>query len=229
MNIEKSKFEHLIKNLDRIPLQNSIFNFESGRKAFLKLGHGNPREWLEDLLPNTRLILEPKIIGSIIGIQYINGSLNKGINVNSGDITEVINTISTIPKKIAIKKRIEIQGVLYDKEKKKFDKNKRKIFLITQNTQNEINRLNFCAFHIFHCKINHFQALKELKKLCFEIPDTQFTNFISDIEIYRQYWIEGMLFQNYPTSGIVLKINSRKLQKYLGENNLSINWAYAIT
>ena len=92
----------------------------------------------------------------------------------------------------------------------------------------EKNRLKFCAFQIFHCKINQFQALQELKNLNFSIPETQFTKFVSDIEIYLKYRKEGKLFQSYPTSGIVLKINSRKLQQYLGENNLSIHWAYAI-
>ena len=66
------------------------------------------------------------------------------------------------------------------------------------------------------------------KHLNFEIPQTQFTNFISDFEIYLQCWKEGKLFTSYPTNGLVLKINSRKLQKYLGENNLSIPWAYSI-
>ena len=57
---------HLIRNLVRISPKNSIFNYESGRRAFLKLGQGNMQQWLEILLPNTRLILEPKIIGTRI-------------------------------------------------------------------------------------------------------------------------------------------------------------------
>ena len=89
-------------------------------------------------------------------------------------------------------------------------------------------RLRFCAFQIFHCNINHFQSLQELRHLQFEIPQTQFTNFVSDIDIYLQCWKEGKLFSSYPTRGLVLKINSRKLQKYLGENNLFMHWAYAI-
>ena len=47
---------HLLRNLERIPPENSIFNYKSGRKAFLSLGQGNIREWLETFLPNTRII-----------------------------------------------------------------------------------------------------------------------------------------------------------------------------
>ena len=218
---------HLVRNLERISPDNSIFNYKSGRNAFLSLGQGNIREWLEIFLPNTRIILEPKIIGSIIGIQYINGELNKVINKNSQDISESVRSLKTIPKSLAIKNRLEIQGVLYDGKNLSTRKNETE-FIDIQNFISQSKRLKFCAFQIFQCNINHFQSLQELKHLNFEIPQTQFTNFISDIEIYLQCWREGKLFTSYPTNGLVLKINSRKLQKYLGENNLSIPWAYAI-
>ena len=68
---------------------------------------------MEELLPNKRLILEPKIIGSDIGIQYIEGKFNKAINENSEDITESINYVSSIHKIIPIKSRLEIRGVIY--------------------------------------------------------------------------------------------------------------------
>ena len=227
MREENEVSNHLIRNLERLSPENSIFNYKSGRKAFLSLGQGNIHEWLETFLPNTRIILEPKIIGSIIGIQYINGELNKAINKNSQDITESVRSLKIIPKSLPIKNRLEIQGVLYDYKTTSKKKNQTE-FIENLNFKTQSNRLKFCAFQVFHCNINHFQSLQELKHLNFEIPQTQFTNFISDIEIYLQCWREGKLFTSYPTNGLVLKINSRKLQKYLGENNLSIPWAYAI-
>ena len=218
---------HLVRNLERISPDNSIFNHKSGRKAFLSLGQGDIHEWLESLLPNTRIILEPKIIGSAIGIQYINGKLKKAINKNSHDITNRVRTLKNIPKSIPIKNRIEIGGVLYDDINTSI-KTIETEYIDIQNIKPYLKKTRFCAFQIFHCNINHFQSLQELKHLNFEIPQTHFTNYISDIEIYLQFWKEGKLFDSYPTSGIVLKINSRKLQKYLGENNLSIHWAYSL-
>ncbi len=219
--------DHLIKNLERISLKNSIINYKSGKKALLSLGQGNVYEWLESLLPNTRIILEPKIIGTDIGIQYLNGKVNKAINENNQEITESVRSIKNIPSSIAIKNRIEIRGVIFDEEKTS-NKYKKSEFLGTHKIESQLKRHRFCAFQIFHCNINHFQSLQELKKLNFEIPQTHFTNFTSDIEIYLQCWKEGKLFKSYPTNGIVLKINSRRLQKYLGENNISTHWAYAI-
>ena len=223
---ESKTSDHLIRNLERISPEKSIFNYKAGANAFLPLAEGNINEWLNTLLPNTRIILEPKIIGSIIGIQYIDGKLNKAINGKSHDITERIRTLKNIPINLPIKKRIEIQGVLYDD--KNSSKNNEMKFKPTQSSKLNFKRHRFCAYHIYHCKINHFQSLQELKNLNFETPQTQFTKFISDIEIYLRCWKDGKLFINYPTDGIVLKINSRKFQKYLGENKQSIHWAYAI-
>ena len=131
-----------------------------------------------------------------------------------------------IPKSVPIKNRKNTNGSIHGWTNSY--KNNENEFIDIQNYKAKIKRLRFCALQIFHCNINHFQSLKELKKLKFEIPQTEFTSFVSDIEIYLQCWKEGKLFKNYPTSGIVLKINSRKLQKSLGENNLAIHWAYAI-
>ena len=228
MQKKKNNYDHLINNLERLSSENSVFNYEPGQKAFLALGKGNIHEWLETLLPNTRLIVEPNIIGSSISIQYINGRLTKAINKNSEDITKEVKFIRTVPQSLAVRKRIEIRGVLY-KNNNPSQKNRKTNCEKSRQASIEQKELIFCAFQIYHCKINQFQVLLELKNLNFEIPQSHFTKYISDIEIYRQCWKEGKLFQSYPTSGIVLKINSRKLQKCLGENNLFRHWAYAIS
>mgnify|MGYP001201902309 CR=1 FL=1 len=73
---------------------------------------------METILPNTRIILEPKIIGSIIGIQYIYEKSNKAINENNENITERVWFLKNISNRLAIKNRIEIRGVLNDDKKK---------------------------------------------------------------------------------------------------------------
>ena len=51
-----------------------------------------------------------------------------------------------------------------------------------------------------------------LQDLGFTIPESKPCNFTSQVELYRQQWLDGKLFNEYPTDGIVIKINSRKLQ-----------------
>ena len=73
------------------------------------------------------------------------------------------------------------------------------------------------------------RTLNYLKKCGFSTPESYFTNHTSEIQIYRKNWLERKKFTKYPTNGIVIKINSRKLQ-LLREKSLSQNneWQYAI-
>ena len=152
MNEINKKYFHLSKNLDRIVLNNSIFNYSSGRKAFLSLGKGSHEKWLKNLLPNTRLIIEPKLIGKSIALSYEKGKLEKAINALSNDISEPVKKIKNIPKQIPIKRSIQIRGVLYSPISSHKGTNKL-AHLQAKNSEEE--KLNFCAFQIFHCKLNH--------------------------------------------------------------------------
>ena len=68
------------------------------------------------------------------------------------------------------------------------------------------------SFQIINGKLNQFESLKYLKKLGFSVPATKQCNFTNEVNLYRKLWSEGKLFADYPTDGIVVKINSRKLQ-----------------
>ena len=78
-------------------------------------------------------------------------------------------------------------------------------------------------------RLNQYETLNYLKKCGFSTPQCYFTNLTSEIEIYKKNWLERKIFVKYPTDGIVIKINSRKLQlhreKSLSKNN---EWQYAI-
>ena len=56
-----------------------------------------------DISSEYKINSRTKIIVSIIGIQYINGELNKVINKNSQDNTENVMSLKNIPKILPIK------------------------------------------------------------------------------------------------------------------------------
>ena len=227
MNLDNAKFDHLIKNLKKITRQKSILNYELRERAFFSIGKGNLQDWLEKLLPTTRLIIEPKIIGISIAIHYKNGKLQKVITKYSIDLTHKTKLLMKIPKEISIKQTIEILGQLYKPKTKSSDKN-HSINYQAQIAKPIKEEIRFCAYQILNCKLNHFQTIKELEKLNFEVPQTEFTKDITDVHLYKIYWRKGMIFNSYPTNGIILKINSNKLQKQLGDDNDSLNWAYPV-
>ena len=74
------------------------------------------------------------------------------------------------------------------------------------------DHLSFCGFQIINGRLNQHDSLQCLKKLGFTIPEYKSLNFTTQVEIYRKQWLDKKLFNNYPTDGIVVKLNSRKLQ-----------------
>ena len=90
-------------------------------------------------------------------------------------------------------------------------------------------KISFCAFQIINTRTNEYDSLVYLRKLGFTIPEIFEANRTSQIETFRQDWKSGKLFANYPTDGIVVKINSRKLQLLLETSHeINSHWQMAI-
>ncbi len=75
------------------------------------------KEFLAGLLPDARLIIEPKIDSFAIALQYIDGELIKVISRKGGDLTNKIKKISDVPVRIKIQGLIQIRGELFNPSK----------------------------------------------------------------------------------------------------------------
>ena len=83
--ISDQEFDSLVRNLKRIDPNNSYFH---QNKVLPSMGNGRYVEFLETLLPDTRLIITPKIDGCAVGLMYTKGKLVKRINRKGKDKTE---------------------------------------------------------------------------------------------------------------------------------------------
>ncbi len=225
--ISDEAFKQLEKLYIPADTKYDYFN-QKNNKVLPKLAKGNYKHFLESLLTKTRLSIQPKIDGCAIAIRYINGKFNKAITKRGLDVSSKIKQIKNVPDCIPIERDFQIRGELYtpnqvagisQKIARKFLNNKEGIG----------ESLNFCCFQILNGRLNQYETLNYLKKCGFSTPHSYFTNITSEIEIYKKYWLDGKIFAKYPTDGIVIKINSRKLQ-LLREISLSQNneWQYAI-
>ena len=205
----------------------NYFNQKNNR-ILPKLAKENYKDFLGSLLTKTRLSIQPKIDGCAIAIRYINGNFNKAITKKGFDVSSKIKQIKNVPDCIPIKRDFQIRGELYAKNQ---------IAGISQRiTRKYLNdnkgigeSLSFCCFQILNGRLNQYETLNYLKKCGFSTPESYFTNNTSEIQIYKKNWLKRKIFAKYPTNGIVIKINSRKLQ-LIREKSLSPNndWQYAI-
>ena len=220
-------FLKLERNLIRINPEKNYFSPKNNLNL-PELPKGDYKSFLSGLLKKTRLCIEPKIKGSSIAIQYIDGKLFKAISKKGMDVTFKIKELRNIPKNIPIKRDFQVRGELYvPNQTSEFSRIIVNKYLLGEKVID--NKILFCCFQIINGKINQYETLNFLKKCGFSSPNYYTTNFISQVEFYRKEWLKDRIFSNYPNDGIVIKINSRKLQLIREKSFSSLkDWQYAI-
>ena len=227
--ITDKQFDQLEKNLLRVDPNCDYF---ANKKALPlpSLPKDNIEEFLEGLLPDTRLIIEPKIDGCAIALQYQNGILEKCITRKGLDVTSKIKAIPDVPSTVKVQGLFQVRGELFNpSEYARPTYSQRQAGGYLRAADSKSDHLSFCSFQIINGRLNQHDSLKYLKKLGFTIPEYKSLNFTSQVEMYRKQWSDKKLFTNYPTDGIVVKINSRKLQ-LIREKSVGCypNWQMAI-
>ena len=208
--ISDAQFDQLEKNLLRIDPECDYFN-KKNKLVLPSLAKDETEQFLKGLLPDTRLLIEPKIDGCAIALQYRNGNLEKAISRKGTDVTSKIAKIEYIPNQLPIQGIFQVRGELYAPNRApNFSQRIASGFLRAREGSRE--GISFCGFQILNSRLNQHEAKKHLKKLGFSTPKDVYCNFTSQVQIYRKQWLDKKLFTEYPTDGIVVKINSRKLQ-----------------
>ncbi len=210
--ISDAQFDQLEANLYRVNSKANYFNKKT-KLLLPSLPKNRIEEFIDGLTLQTRLIIEPKIDGCSIAIQYIDGELVKAISRKGIDLTNKLKKIPDVPNKIAIKGLFQVRGELFaPSEYQRPTYSQRLAAAYMRAADSKSDHLSFCSFQIINGRLNQHESLVYLKKLCFTTPEYKSLNFTSQVEIFRKQWANKKLFTNYPTDGIVVKINSRKLQ-----------------
>ena len=210
--ISDAQFDQLENNLKRVSPNCDYF---TNKKALPlpSLPKDQIEEFIEGLLPDTRLIVEPKIDGCAIALQYRDGKLEKAISRKGTDCTDKIAKVPDVPTTVKVQGLFQVRGELYapaEYDRPSYSQRQAGGYLRSRDSKSD--HLSFAAFQIINGKLNQHDSLKYLKKLGFTTPEYKSCNFTSQVEMYRKQWSDKKLFTNYPTDGIVVKINSRKLQ-----------------
>ena len=225
--ISNKQFDQLEKNLLRINPNCDYFKRKK-KLALPSLEKDTIDEFLKGLLPDTRLLIEPKIDGCAIALQYRNGILEKAISREGADVTCKLIKVQDIPNNFPLQGILQVRGELYAPNQHP-NTSQRTASGFIRAKEGFSESLSFCAFQILNSKLNLYESKKSLSKLGFTIPQDISCNFTNQVEVFRKQWLEGKLFSKYPTDGIVVKINSRKLQLMREKSNLNYPyWQVAI-
>ena len=112
-------------------------------------------EFLEGLLPNTLLLIEPKIDGMAIALQYRDGNLEKSISRKGIDVTSKITEIQKVPKQLPISGIMQIRGELFAPNRPP-SISQRIASSFFQAAAGSPEGLSFCGFQIINGKPNQY-------------------------------------------------------------------------
>jgi DNA ligase (NAD+) len=195
---------------------------------------------------------ELKIDGLKIILTYKKGSLvqaaTRGDGVIGEDVTLNIKTIGSIPLELSEKIDLVAVGEIWlgKKELERINKHREEkgdaVFANTRNAAAGSIRqldskiassrnLDSFVYNIDYVKKmpeTQINELKKIKELGFKVnPNFKYCKDISEIEGFYNEWSKKKDKEDYEIDGIVVKVNSKKMQKFLGYTGKSPRWGVA--
>ena len=179
-------------------------------------------DFIDGLNEEDKIVIEPKIDGCAVAIEYRNGKIHHAITRKGKDITDKMTKIKSLPLTVPTKDTIQVRGELYAQfgygKIKPGDgaKSQRIASGYLRSKSFDPNpMLKFSAFQIINAEIDQWDALNLLYKMGFKRHNSSLIavkTLIQSFEIH-QGDIKNWYKTELPTDGIVVKINDYKLQQ----------------
>ena len=179
-------------------------------------------DFLDGLDQDEQIVIEPKIDGCAVAIEYRNGKIHHAITRKGKDIIDKMKRIKTVPLTVPTKDTMQIRGELYADfgygQIKPGDgaKSQRIAAGYLRSKSSDPNpTLKFSGFQIINAEIDQWDALSLLRKMSFKQHNCSLISvktLIKSFEIH-QGDIKNWYKTELPTDGIVVKINDYKLQQ----------------
>jgi len=206
--VSDKKFDILEKKLYEIHPDSDYF---TNRDALPlpSLEKDTIEDFIDGLHKDTDIVVEPKIDGCAVAIEYRDGIIHKAITRKGKDITRKMTNVHSVPLSVPTKDTIQIRGELYTKDVAgNVSQRIAAGYLRSKSFIPNVN-LKFCAFQIINAEINQWDSLSLLLKLGFHTIRSYSKVPAWSLKESYKHWYKN----DFPTDGIVLKINSYKLQQ----------------
>ncbi len=197
-------------------------------------------------------VVELKIDGLAVSLQYENGSFARGATRGDGtvgeDISHNLRTIHSIPLTLKEPVNIEVRGEVFIPRRAFAELNKKRELAgepLLANPRNaaagSLRQLDprVAASRPLDAYLygtgetpagisTHLELLEYLKKLGFKVnPEARLFKSIEDVLDYCLSWREKRLDLPYDIDGLVIKVNELPLRSLLGTTAKSPRWAVA--
>ena len=207
--ISDKQFDELEKKLFNLKPESDYFK----QKLVLpSLPKGTLNEFIEGLDPKTLIVVQPKIDGVAVAIQYVDGKINKAITRKGKDITHKMIRIKTVPLRVRTKKTLLVRGELYNVNAFNEPAISQRMAAGYLRSGSFIPHedLIFSAFEIMNLNMDEVNLKRYLANMEFNVVDTLAGSICKIQPDFNVMF--PIMFRSYPTDGIVVKINSKREQ-----------------
>lgn len=220
-------FDELVNKLHSVNPNHKVFGKPFGGDSLLSLDNGRLEEWYRGKRKNTPLVIEPKIDGVALAVVYQSGELQRAYTRSGRDVTRYAFEVPDIPVTVPRLGQFTVRGELYAFNEHA-PKSQRVAAAQLRRLQPECHVLSFMVFQILNSQNDHKENLQTLSQLDFNIVPYVEANSYDEIKKCHNEWLDGKFFEHLPTDGIVVKVNSRSIQKQLGQSTKCPHWAFAL-
>ena len=215
---------------------NSPVLVETGSGTHLQsLDNGSFLDWQKKIGKTTQLLVQPKIDGCAVAARYVDGRLVKAWTRSGKDITAAMRLVCDFPQELTEAVDIEIRGELFGVGLSGASSQRLAAGHIRKKVPTVNKKLSFSAFQIFGFDLVNFEheVMFRLENLGFRNIGSRLLRFEKDeapmIKRMFSQWEDSFLWSEYPTDGLVVKVDDRKLQAKLDKQAKTAPlWAFAI-
>ena len=199
-------------------------------------------EWYMQLPEKPIMVVQPKIDGIAIGLRYVDGKLTEALTKRNRCVMDWIKGVHSIPKQLKRKSIgvVEVHGEIWGFPKDSQDeRTPQSIAAVSAKYKKEAgSRSKFAAYKLVGSLTNESQAMEDLRRHGFDVPETYVCTKPAEVNKIHQKWLDGheserqpfdnKIFKGWPTDGLVAKVFDQKLQRKLGAGFECPNWAIAL-
>ena len=220
-------FDELVNKLHSVNPNHKVFGKPYGGDSLLSLDNCRLEEWYRGKRKNTPLVIEPKIDGVALALVYQSGELQRAYTRSGRDVTRYALEVPDIPLEVPRLGQFTVRGELYAFNEFS-PKSQRVAAAQLRRIEPECHLLSFVAFQILNSQNDHKENLATLASYDFNIVPYVEANTYDEVKKYHDDWLDSKFFEHLPTDGIVVKVNSRSIQKQLGQSTRCPHWAVAL-
>ena len=153
------------------------------------------------------IVVQPKIDGIALGLRYVDGKLVDARTRRNRCVLDWVMTSNAVPKQLKRKSKgmVEIHGEIWGLPKdSQDDRTPQRIASVSAKQNRECGaRSCFAAYRLIGSLTNESQAMEDLRRCGFSVPDTYVCTKPS--EVFYTQWMEGHVSEEQPFNTSIFK------------------------